>query len=444
MYERKTLGFLAVLLLLVSCNMSRGTVGELGTQTSDPTALASHPVPTSTEEQTSIISTVPSAVLAPPIWGRLANPGFENQRIKTSLFFSGQARDGNASYGCRLDGNLDLYTVHPLDDRHLQWSERNANRELVIEMMVEAGLNVINMSSWGEDDLPCDVGWSKIAPMQSAPQSHDELFSVAVDSRLLIIPFIESRDDWALRNEFPRDVHGDIAPGAVSQIVNLIQRYLQNSEHPEWARQWAQVYNHRGEPRYAITFIHASSNRLGPTQHAKFAEGFDALAEAVFLETGVHVGFLIDPLPPGSNAPGSFRPTAEGSGPYLLDSEAILAIQAFIPEIWISGWPSEAQMITWKNDFSRRWSETGIPFLMDISPGYDARVVFPNSIRYGFSESWQQAGSSLVEAFAEDGMVFNSWNGYTEGMAAVPTVEYGVQYFRWLQELTAWVDSLKD
>jgi hypothetical protein len=444
MKKRKTLGLLVVVLLLVSCNMPGGTKDVLGTQTGDPTPLPTNPVTASAVEETSVIATAPPVSLPAPIWGRLANPDFENHRIKTSLFFSGQARDGNASYGCRLDGNLDLYTVHPLDDRHLKWSERNANRELVIEMMLEAGLNVINMSSWGEDDLPCGVGWSKIAPMQSAPQSHDELFSIAVGKPLLIIPFIESRDDWALRNEFPQDVNGNIAPGAVTQIINLITRYLQNSDHPEWAHQWAQVYNHKGEPRYAISFIHASSNRLGPTQHAKFAEGFDALAEAVFIETGVHVGFLIDPLPPGSNAPGSFRPTAEGSGPFLSNSDSILAIQAFIPEIWISGWPSEAQMITWKNDFSRRWSATGIPFLMDISPGYDARIVFPNSIRYGFSESWQLAGSAMVEAFAEDGLIFNSWNGYTEGMAAVPTVEYGVQYFRWLQDLTAWVDALAD
>ena len=31
-------------------------------------------------------------------WGRLANPGFENQRIKATLFFAGQARDGTIRY----------------------------------------------------------------------------------------------------------------------------------------------------------------------------------------------------------------------------------------------------------------------------------------------------------------------------------------------------------
>jgi hypothetical protein len=33
------------------------------------------------------------------------------------------------------------------------------------------------------------------------------------------------------------------------------------------------------------------------------------------------------------------------------------------------------------------------------------------------------------------GIVFNTWNGYTEGYAAVPTLENGDADFRWMQEL---------
>ena len=37
-----------------------------------------------------------------PQWGRLANAGFQNQRIRTTLFFAGQARDGSVRYGCEI------------------------------------------------------------------------------------------------------------------------------------------------------------------------------------------------------------------------------------------------------------------------------------------------------------------------------------------------------
>jgi hypothetical protein len=280
--------------------------------------------------------------------------------------------------------------------------------------------------------------------MQTAPQSHDELFEAVQGESVLIIPFIESRDDWAFRDEFPKDFNGEIAPGTVSQMINLIERYLLNENQPEWADRWAQIYNRNGEPRFAFSLIHTSSNRLGQTEHKRYADGFDQLAKVVFDATGVSVGFLIDPLPPGSNAPGTFRPTPEGSGPFLLESDSILGIQSFIPEIWISGWPSEAQMITWKHDYSRRWAGTGIPFLMDISPGYDASVVFPASIVYGFSEAWRDELMSMVEAYGQDGLVFNSWNGYTEGMAAVETDEYQSLYLNWLVEAIQRVNAFDD
>jgi hypothetical protein len=78
---------------------------------------------------------------------------------------------------------------------------------------------------------------------------------------------------------------------------------------------------------------------------------------------------------------------------------------------------------------------------MDISPGYNASIVFPASIRYGFSTNWQDALTGMVTDYGEDGLAFNSWNGYTEGMAAVPTLEYDDRYYRWLQASCGLVDS---
>jgi hypothetical protein len=133
----------------------------------------------------------------PAQWGRLANPGFENRRIKTTLFFAGQARDGSDPYGCHPAPNESLYTVHPLDARHLHWSKDPANRDWALAGMAEAGIDVVSMSSWGEQSLPCHEGWALSAPMQTAPAAHDELFAAAGGKPLLIMPLLESRDGWA-------------------------------------------------------------------------------------------------------------------------------------------------------------------------------------------------------------------------------------------------------
>lgn len=425
--------------LLTGCNL------EIATPTARPPSSAS--LPTRITSSTAIPPSAPATPepshtpKEPGQWGRLANPGFENERIKTSLFFPGQARDDSSRYGCSAASNLGLYTVHPSDSRHLTWSESVENRDFVLDQMVLAGLTVVSMSSWGEDFLPCEASWVPSAPMQTAPGAHDELFAAAVDKHLLIIPFIESRAGWAFRDEFPYQNDGSLAPGTQSQIINLIDRYLKNPAHPEWAESWAQVYDRNLEPRYAVTLIHASSNLIRGADDQAFADGFDLMAEAIYEATDVKIGFFIDPLPQYSNAPGIFKPSPEKTGPELFQTNAMLGIQAFIPEIWVSGSPSESQLIRWKEDFSRRWSDTGIPFLMDISPGYNASIVFPASIRYGFSTSWQDGLTSMVENYGEDGLVFNSWNGYTEAMAAVTTQEFGDQYYRWLQAACGLVDS---
>ena len=380
---------------------------------------------------------------AAPNWGRLANPGFVNQRIKATLFFAGQALDGTNKYACPSGNNLDKYTLHPLDDNHLKWSENAANKDLALNQMAQAGINVINMSSWGEDFLPC--AWvTGAAPMQTSPLSHNELFIAAVGKPLLIMPFLETRGGdfpYRFRREFPRRPDGQLAPGTISQIVNLINRYLKNPSHPEWAEKWARVYDLKGEERYAITIIHAASEHLDSDDDAAFAAGFDTVANEVFQQTGgeknggVKVGFFIDALPSeAGDSFGDFRPSPEKTGPYLRNTASLLGIECFVPEIFL-GSSDTAEVINWKRDFSRRWFQTGIPFLMDVSPGYDGHLVFPKSVRYGFSLTWLCQVAQMTKDYGQAGMVFNAWNGYTEGIVAVPTQEYGSLFYDWLRSL---------
>ena len=381
----------------------------------------------------------------PPIlrWGRLANPGFEGQRIKTTLFFAGQANDGSrrqfpdGTEDCLIFPNLDKYTLNPEPDIHLNWTNP-ANRDIVLNLMTNAGINVISMSSWGEDFLPCTDGWvTGSAPMQTSAHAHDELFDAAVNKPVLIVPFIESRATWTMRDEFPRWSDGRVSPGLVSQIVNLIQRYLKNPTHPEWADVWATVYDRNGMPRHAVVLIHACSNNLGPFDDAAFAEGFDLVANEIALATGIQIGFFIDAVPPDATlARASFKPSFELTGPFLLSTASFLGIQCFGPEIF-TGESGDDDLLAWKRNFIGDWFSTSIPVLVDVSPGYDGHLVFMDEGKapYGHSDEWIQGMTVLVNDYGRAGMVYNSWNGYTEAMVGTPTREKGNTLYDWLKSL---------
>jgi hypothetical protein len=47
-------------------------------------------------------------------------------------------------------------------------------------------------------------------------------------------------------------------------------------------------------------------------------------------------------------------------------------------------------------------------------PDHIAGIVFDR-------DAWRSALTDMVRDFGKNGIVFNCWNGYTEGMAAVPT-----------------------
>ena len=112
-----------------------------------------------------------------PIRGYLANPGFVNQPVKSVFFFAGNWRNGVQFYDYNPSDNRGLYTVHPSDARHLGWSENQANRDFAVQTMIDAGVNVINMSYWG---LPGTDNWAFWSPMQTSTSSHNELFNAAL------------------------------------------------------------------------------------------------------------------------------------------------------------------------------------------------------------------------------------------------------------------------
>ncbi len=394
----------------------------------------------------------------------LANPGFEGQPVKSVFFFAGEWRSPfapNPFYdgpvpGVRLRpaANDCIYTIFPIDGRvHLGWSDNigGEKREHALNLMLAAGVNVVNMSYWGP---PNSDRWAFWAPMQTAPGAHDELFDAAVGKPLLIIPYIEDSDATLGRQQSSCGLTGpvgqspgyhfadafpgtadDPSPQLVEQIVDLVERYLLHPRNDAWPAKWAQMYDREGAKRYVVSLIHVGSAQPGVTDET-FARGFTAVADRVHARTGVRVGFLLDVLPPEErHVPFKASPTR--TGPLLAQQAAVLAIQPFNPEVFTgrcragdgcdapSGLPPKlAELLAWKRDYISSWIRTGIPVIADVSPGYDARKLDSNSSRYGNNAAWRDGQAAL---FSPDvrGLTANTWNGYTEGYAIVPSCTAG-------------------
>jgi hypothetical protein len=130
-------------------------------------------------------------------------------------------------------------------------------------------------------------------------------------------------------------------------------------------------------------------------------------------------------------AAGNFKAIPTSTGSWLAQQESVLAIQCFLPEIW-TGMSNESALITWEKNYHLSWKNTGIPFIHDLTPGYDAHIVFPSSPVYGNTQSWRDLQTQAVGDFSSQSLTFNAWYGYTEGMVGVPTVQHGDANFIWM------------
>lgn len=412
--------------------------------------------------------------------GTLANPGFEGQPMKSVFFFAGQWRIQGAAFypgptGALLTpaSNNCKYSVFPVDGgTNLGWSETAVKRDYALNNMLQAGVNVVNMSYWGP---PSTDRWAFWAPMHTAPKAHDQLFDAAIGKPMLIAPYIEDADPTNddIRTPEPGDpVHqtgcaGDMgpvgqspgfkfaddfpgtpddpAPALVEQIVALVQRYLVAPEKPEWREKWARMYDRSGESRYVVSLIHVGSNQFpgvadDGTADEAFAKGFTWVADRVYRDTGVRVGFTLDVLP-SEHALVRFRPSAARTGKYLALQPAVLAIQPFISEIHTrrchpaqlcdaieAGQSPDAltDMIAWKRSFIAEWVGSGIPVIFDVSPGRDAHRIFTGADepRYGNNNGWRNAQADMLGTLGVRGLTGNTWNGYTEGFAIVPACAF--------------------
>jgi hypothetical protein len=124
-------------------------------------------------------------------------------------------------------------------------------------------------------------------------------------------------------------------------------------------------------------------------------------------------------------------------GPHLRDTASMLGVQGYLPEIWLGG-KSNGERFLHKMNYWLDWLAQGVPVLMDISPGYDAHLVFPDSSYYGYTSEWRESFFDLLtEGPGVSGVVYNAWNGYTEGYAGMPQLGSGTRDYDWLIRMFA-------
>jgi hypothetical protein len=384
----------------------------------------------------------PAIAQGVPGWGLLANPGFDQAPVKGAYFFAGNWRNGSQWYEYPLGSNIDLYTVFPQDPKHLGWSESQANRDFAVDAMVNTGFNVVLMSYWG---VRGSSYWAVSAPMQTSTYAHDELFSTALGRNILIMPAIENSgvDRSGVKGFTMGDALPDFGtPGTpgnysntlIGQVEDLVNRYLfcpanpgakqcstNPGTNPNWPTKWATMYDRKGVKRYAINLFSACSNTLDSRDSGrdqKFAAALASLANQVYVDTGFRVGFTIDAQWANTAGCTGYLPTAATVGPWLAQTDAVLAISPFREEAWASD-NSEATRINSKRAFIDQWVSTGIPVILDVTAGYDAHGL-GNFITYGNDDTWRNY-QSQVKGNGVKGIAFDVWNGYTEGWAGMPS-----------------------
>ena len=369
-----------------------------------------------------------------PEWrALLASPGLEGQPIKGVYFFPGDSL-----------GNLDLYTTHPVnhDDEH--WNSDQATRARVIGRMAAAHVNTVVMSYWS--NMP---QWS---PMLLAPgtASLTGLLDAVHGRPMVILPAIEGGFDpkypniphWEFKNDFPSPNGMQIAPGLVWRIGKLTELFRGRMHL------WARVYDLAGDSRYAVQILHVCSDVPGTTD-VTFARAFEDVEEQVREQYHIPIGFLLDAIG------GCKYVAAPGQAGFLLQQKAsVLAVNGFASEVfsgkvkngpdcsepnWRNCLPYDnnvdnlSQLADWKRSAVRDWVRTGLPVILDVSNGFDGRVVWSRSKGgTGFwgdnmdytDDRWRNWMSEIKGTDAK-GLIFDTWNGYTEGYAAVPSQEHG-------------------
>jgi hypothetical protein len=398
---------------------------------------------------------ITAAQAAPPEWrGLLASPYAANhaEAMKAVYFFPGER-----------GANDWLYTTHPLEPRDGQWNSDPSTRRWVMQRMVQAHINTVVMSYWSNMPQwsPMDIGPTTLPLPRPAEVG---VLDAVEGMPLVVMPAIEGGSDWEFAKEFPyRPGDHQVAPGLVERIGQLVELFRGRMHL------WASMYDRHGHARYAVHLLHVSSDVIDQVNgrdddDRQFAQAFDAVATEVSTRYKISVGFTLDTIGGGrySAYPGE-------AGQALEKTPSVLAVQGFASEVfsdrvkngprcladdWRQCQPHDNNLdnlqalADWKRAALSDWLKTNVPVILDVSNGFDGRIVWHKAENgAGFwgdnltytDDRWRNWMSQLkglvVDGSRIKGITFNTWNGYTEGYAAVPSVEHGTTVYNWLTDL---------
>ncbi|MEY4583144.1 MAG: hypothetical protein RL701_7847, partial [Pseudomonadota bacterium] len=389
----------------------------------------------------------PLVAEAVPLRGLLASPPFAGQPLKSVYFFPGEGGAYNQA----------LYTVHPSADADLHWNSDRATRAPVIDRMIAAHANTLVMSYWG-DEMQM---WS---PMAIDETSLPGVIAAVRGKAIVVIPALESgfnpndpsQPHWRFAEDFPYvavpDAPRQLAPGLQARLRALVALFKDDMSA------WAELYDREGRPRHVVHIIDAFA-RFVPEEYGKrpsdvVAGAFEALAREFSETEGIDIGFTLD-VTAGEWGSFAFEPTSYGAS--FEAARAVLGIQWFMSESRsgrvLSSLPGQApidnntlnlnNLLAGKLALIDSWIATGVPVIYDVSPGFDGRYVWQD-IGSGFwgdnsdytSDAWRNLQSEQ-KGRGVTGISFSTWNGYTEGYAAVPTLEHGTVIYDWLTDVFA-------
>jgi hypothetical protein len=190
----------------------------------------------------------------------------------------------------------------------------------------------------------------------------------------------------------------------------------------------------------------------GKSADQVFAEAFQQVSDEINLTDHVMIGFTLDLIPGPS---GTYTATPGKAGQTLEGTPAVLAAQGYASEVFShkfrNGPPNGAPfdnnkdnlfaLVDWKSAAVHDWVATRLPVIYDVSSGFDGRFIW-KILGSGFwgdnldytEDRWRNAlsqfkGNGIV------GITFNTWNGYTEGYAAAPSLEHGTTINDWVRDL---------
>jgi hypothetical protein len=324
----------------------------------------------------------------------------------------------------------------------------------VLDRIIAAGANTIVMSYWS--NMP---QWS---PMALDGSSVSGVLEAARDRHLVVLPAIEGGFDqnhpeiphWEFSADFPAPSGANsVAPGLVLRIGQLVELFRDHMSL------WARLYDRNGEWRYAVYILHVCSDITG-TDDMNFAKGFEEVAAQVQVNLHIPVGFVLDIIG-GCHA---YVATPRNAGPILEQQPSVLAVNGFESEVFsgkVKGGPrcfdpdwhrcsphdnnqdNLEALADWKRAAVHDWVVTGLPLILDVSNGFDGRIVWAK-IESGtgfwgdnmdYTEDRWRNWMSELKGPSIKGITFDTWNGFTEGYAATPSREHGETVYRWLTDL---------